>query len=621
MDVESKTQSFGEWFLPGTNSDGTMSFGALLEFSMWIGVVALLSLAISFIVATVKYGPARGGDMVYKFLVSALGDLIFFSPRRTLALAWLAMQEAIRRKVVAVFITFVVILLFAAWFLDSTNRDPAKLYLSFVLTATTYLVLLLGLFLSAFSLPQDILNRTIYTIVTKPVRPTELVIGRTLGFVGICTVLLALIGLTSYLFVVRALSHTHELNETNLTAIAAAANKTKEDAPAEKTASAGKRGQTASSRGHTHQVTLDASGHGATDVQGNHWHEVSLVDRGGRPQYVVGPPLNQFNARVPIYGKLRFKDRAGNDAKEGTNVGDEAQDRGYIEGRSLARAIWSFKNLRAAQFPKGLRTELSIMVFRTHKGKIEKGIATSLVLRNPTTHVASADRVFLAKEFTLDEHVLPLKLRDADGKSLDLFTDLVDDHGALDIELQCLDAAQFLGMKQTDLFLQAREASFELNFIKGYVGIWLQMVLIISFGVMWSTFLNGAVAILATFSTLVGGFFVQHITELAEGKMLGGGTFESSLRMLTQRNITSELDPGVASTAVKLVDLIMQIPLTLISHLLPDFGQLSDVGQLASGFDIDLVDQLARHSAYTLAYVAPVLFAAFVFFKLREVAR
>src|SRR5262249_21758586 len=155
---------------------------------------------------------------------------------------------------------------------------------------------------------------------------------------------------------------------------------------------------------------------------------------------------------------------------------------------------------------------------------------------------------------------------------------------------------------------------FELNFFKGYVGIWLQMVLIISFGVMWSTFLNAPVAILATFSTLVGGFFVDHIKELAQGKALGGGTLESMLRMVTQRNITSDLDPGVTSTAVKLADLIMQIPLTLISYLLPNFGQLSEVDELATGFDISWIDQLARHSTYTLAYVAPILLAAFVFF-------
>ena len=51
-------------------------------------------------------------------------------------------------------------------------------------------VLALALFLGVFSLPNDIQNRTIFTIVTKPVRPLEIVLGRILGFGAIGTLLL-----------------------------------------------------------------------------------------------------------------------------------------------------------------------------------------------------------------------------------------------------------------------------------------------------------------------------------------------------------------------------------------------------------------------------------------------
>ena len=46
-----------------------------------------------------------------------------------------------------------------------------------------------------------------------------------------------------------------------------------------------------------------------------------------------------------------------------------------------------------------------------------------------------------------------------------------------------------------------------MNFIKGYLGIWLQMLLVIVLGVMFSTFLSGPVAMLATIGALLGGFF------------------------------------------------------------------------------------------------------------------
>ena len=98
--------------------------------------------------------------------------------RRTLAVARLAIQEAIRNRVLVGFGVFVVLLLFAGLFLDVGNSNPARVYLSFVLTTTNYLVLLMALFLSAFSLPNDIKNRTIYTVVTKPIRAGEIVLGR-----------------------------------------------------------------------------------------------------------------------------------------------------------------------------------------------------------------------------------------------------------------------------------------------------------------------------------------------------------------------------------------------------------------------------------------------------------
>ena len=85
-----------------------------------------------------------------------------------------------------------VVLLFAGWFIDVRSDQPGRLYLGFVLTATNYMVLLLALFLSAFSLPADIKNKTIYTVATKPVRPTEMVLGRVLGFVLVGSALMTM---------------------------------------------------------------------------------------------------------------------------------------------------------------------------------------------------------------------------------------------------------------------------------------------------------------------------------------------------------------------------------------------------------------------------------------------
>ena len=126
-----------------------------------------------------------------------------------MAMAGLAIRESLRRYVLVVFAVFAVILLFAGWYLDVDSDNPGRLYISFVLRTTNFLVILLAMFLSTFSLPADMKNRTIYTVVTKPVRGWEIVMGRIIGFAAIGTMILVLMCLFSYVFVIRGLKHSH----------------------------------------------------------------------------------------------------------------------------------------------------------------------------------------------------------------------------------------------------------------------------------------------------------------------------------------------------------------------------------------------------------------------------
>ena len=57
-------------------------------------------------------------------------------------------------------------------------------------------------------------------------------------------------------------------------------------------------------------------------------------------------------ARVPVYGKLGFKNRSGEDAEKGVNVGDEWTYRSFIEGGSQAAAMWTFEGITESNFPR-----------------------------------------------------------------------------------------------------------------------------------------------------------------------------------------------------------------------------------------------------------------------------
>ena len=168
-----------------------------------IGIAAvILGVFFGYVVASFRHGPFEAFYVVAQVISQAIPDFFGTAPRRIMAVARLAIKEALRRRVILVtFGIFALTLLFGGWFMNNGSDHPDRVYVNFVLWGTQLLVLLMGMLISAFSLPEDIKNKTIYTVVTKPVRSTEIVLGRIVGFGLLGTGLLALMGLISFLFV------------------------------------------------------------------------------------------------------------------------------------------------------------------------------------------------------------------------------------------------------------------------------------------------------------------------------------------------------------------------------------------------------------------------------------
>ncbi|MFO0900415.1 MAG: hypothetical protein U0836_23520 [Pirellulales bacterium] len=609
MTVEQDIPAFLQWLPP-----------ALLGFALAAAAVAFLALVFGYVIAAARHGPVAAGDITYRVVSTGVADLLRTSPRRVFAIAKLAVQESIRRRVIVVFAVFLAILLFAGWYLDDSVADPGKLYLSFVLSWTSYLVLLLALFLSVFSLPNDIKNRTIYTIVTKPVRPGEIVLGRILGFTFVGTLLLACMGVASYVFVVRAVDHSHGVVEVD----------------AADAATAGLKLRSTTDHNHRHDVLTDKDGNYVTDFREGHWHEIESQTSGDKTSYTVGPPLGVLVAREPLYAaKLSFLDRNGKPTDKGVNTGNEWMYRSFIEGGSQAAAIWSFEGVTPTLFPRdrfpdGLPLELTIRVFRTHKGNIEKGVAGGIVLRNPQTGVSTEQLVFLARDYHVDTKLLKWEQKDSKGKPLDLMKDLVSSDGKLEVILTCIDPAQYFGMAKADVYLKARDASFTWNFIKGFAGIWSQMVLVIGFGVMYSTFLNGAVAMMATLGTIVVGFFASFIARVIQGTykgaetvpdaVMGGGPIESLIRIVTQKNVMTALEESPGTTVAKMLDQGLLFMMSAVGRIAPNFGALDNSDYVAYGYNIP-ADMVGEHLVTVLGYLLALFVAGYFFLKTREVAK
>ena len=626
MAIEHDLLPFLEWLLPVVG----VRLGALGTFAIAVVCLILAGILVSYVIAALRHGPTEAFYVVAKVIAVAVGqDLPNFSFRRTMAMARLAIQEAIRRKVLIGFAVFLVLLLFAGWFLDVKSDHPARLYLGFVLTTAQYMMFLVALFLSTFSLPNDIKNKTIYTVVTKPVRAGEIVLGRIIGFSVIGTGLLVVMALASYVFVVRGLAHSHQINPEEMEKLATEGSG----------ASLAAKGRTSRDSHHRHEVTIGPDGRGQTNTQTGHWHEATY-DANTKSHH-VGDHQGMLQARVPQYGRLKFIDRQGRDdpkgAKGGISVGKEWGYRGYLEGETQAAAVWTFSGVTASDYRDGLPIELNMSVFRTHKGDIEKGIRGEIVVFNASGKgkIRRSEPIpFIAVEFAPFEKTLPRKLKGLNLQNqlqdIDLFDDLAAD-GRLEIRIRCRQGGQYFGVAQADLYLKRANQRFDLNFMKAYTSVWLQLIMVTGFGVMFSTLLSAPVSLLASISSIVLGFFGSFISVISKGQygvpsdtmpteaVEGGGPIESFIRLWTQANLSVELELGTAEKVIKFIDWCVLSVTGVFTRLLPNYEDFNTANYLSNGFNIPFDEVLSKHLVMAVASSVIVSVIGYFCLKTREI--
>src|SRR5579871_3680836 len=142
-----------------------VQFDVVAGLTHW-AVVMLAVLVVVFVTAlftSVLTLGLAGPAEVLVHILGGLRDLVGTSPRRCLALSQLTFREAVRRKTLWVFAVFIVLFLFAGWFLSDVTADAelqVKNYVSFVLRAMSWLILPVALLLACWGLPEDIKARS-----------------------------------------------------------------------------------------------------------------------------------------------------------------------------------------------------------------------------------------------------------------------------------------------------------------------------------------------------------------------------------------------------------------------------------------------------------------------------
>lgn len=498
-----------------------------------------------------------------------MADFIRLRWRRVWAIAKVSFKEAIRRKILWVFSTLILVFLFASWFIDYKPENQVRNYVQVVYWPMTVLLLITAGLLASFSIPADIRNQTIYTIVTKPVERFEIVLGRFVGY----TLLMTLV-----LIVMTSLSLVYLLRELNEEAV-----------------------------------------------------------------------VESKKARVPLFGEVVI-------LPDPQNVGYEWEYRRFLPGgpQSPYRAIWSFNDIPAhlAARTQAVPCEFSFEIFRTTKGVENQGVFCTF-----TAQTASWDP---AQESKYDQErdrargrpdADPAKVDDELAEQFGFFKlrskEVVDYHtlsfeipagifrnalkakasgtapagrAPLQIVVKCESPTQYIGVAKRDLYLLDADRSFEWNFYKASVGLWLRLCLVIGVAVACSTYLSGVIAALMTMFLYFTGFIEEFVRNLAYGRSEGGGPVESFVRLVNREGMMTPLDDTPTKRLAEGSDELFRWMFRRLLNIIPDIEMFDFTAYAAEGFDISEINQILLCLVILIGYLLPWGILAYYLMKTREVA-
>lgn len=649
----------------GTRADRVVLIGLHLALALGFGVALALfqlhalppgvNLAGALFLGGRLGATYMGLVVLVRILALLIPEVFALQWRRLYAIAWQSWTEAFRRMWApwVVLVVFAVILAFTSWFLAPPRAaELGKLYVSTLMLLTSLLVTLAIVIMAPISLPNDISQQTIYTVVTKPVRRLELIWGRMLGYMALVTLLLLL-------FAGVGLAYYHRQVE----------------------------------------AAIRESEARAKELAGDNKPELAQ-----QAQEQADQLETRRSARVPILGSLMFFDSKGAPKRRGIDVGIELPLRSFVEGATPSRAVWSFgpevpnphnpaelldrrvpvesllqpgtlewvenrllelqdqvaaaqqaqaatnltandvkkiteaarnaqgqlsslqaqlENLRQreqdlrkegksteanALHSQPVQVEMTLTVYRTTKGQVGEPVNAEMIVKSPRPEIKPFTVVLPIKEYYTNKRYIPSRM-------------LVGSHGALSVELRCMTANQYLGMAEGDLFLLASQGSFWSNYLKGLLGVWLQAMVLTAIGVCAGTFLSWPVALLITLAFfLAGNIGFTALQQFAiSAELVGGGPFEALIRMVTHDNLMTELEATPGVVIAKTLDSIVMPVMARLVYLVPNFSALDVSNTVAEGFAVTgrmMLDQVLL----ALGYAIPFSIAGYFILRNREVA-
>jgi hypothetical protein len=534
-------------------------FDVVLGLGTWLKVMAAIAVLVLVASLAGSIGLGLSGPVrVLRQLFSAIKDISEISLRRVWALAMLTFREAVRRKALLVFGLFALLFMFGSWFLSGGGEKAdiqIERHVVFVFTAISWLVLPVVLMLACWGIPEDIKARSMHTVVTKPVRRVEIVLGRMLGFTLITTLVVGVMSVAGYVWIDR-------------------------------------------------QISREA--HGQLVCKVPIYGKLSFLDRQGQPASAGINVGDVWTFRSYIEGSTKATamwdfERLG----ESSLMPISTKDQGDTRGLRVQTGFESFRTHKGV-IGSGLLCQLTLV-----------NPATNLRVPLPAFEVAEyrgdanvspvpATLTYYDSEARKNKTVDLVKDVIADGK-LRIEARCLNGEQFLgmarpDMFVRTADRPFAVGFFKaiTGVWLQAVVIVMigvaASCFLKGPV----------------ATLMTFAVLI-------VGQSFRTMIDKIVSGDQLGGGPFESIYRMITHLNQTVELDLSKTVTGtIKWTDWFSAQGIWLVQQTFPNFAYFGMSPYVAKGFDVDFRAAILPSIAVALAYFVPCVLLGYFALKLRE---
>ena len=528
--------------------------------------------------------------------------------RRIGALAKLGFKEASRGKLYWVFLLFLLPFLFPTkwWFLFKAENE-LRSTVSITAYAMNFVLLLPAVLLAAFSIPRDIRDQNIYTIVTKPVERFEIVLGRFLGYAGLLTIVLLLMTGVGWLYILTT-------------------------------------GVSKEAEAETYKARVPVRGKLEFASRKQDFQGTNVGREFDYRKYIAGDPTSPQRA-IWSYGRVPTS---------------------LTRGRPFVPCEFTFDIFRMTKGVENRGVDLTIRVATRHAGQLpptelkdgawrwadeQRGLdyardAKEAVRKlrglGPNDEV-NPESVFRyaepgSKEWdALNELTEKYGFFEIAGKEIfdyhpesvnlpvGLFKNAQQPGGdpalpALSIQVKCQTGGQMLGVAEGDLYLLEGERRFVENYFKTSFGLWCRLCILVGIAIVLSTYLAGVITLLGTVVDYACGFSSEHIADSASGRSFAGGPFKAMNSLLKAEQPTAQADAGsTVDWLTRLLDGGFSWLLRRVVNLIPDIDSYSWTKYLAEGFSVPL-ECMAMNLLTTVGYLLPWFVLSFYLIRSREIA-